>query len=251
MVVLRTPAAVAAKAADGFVMAARDAVRHRGRFLVALSGGRTPHTAFHMLRASPRVERVAWDKVELLWSDERAVPPDDPESNYGAARESLLAHLPGLRPEAVHRMHGEAADLDAAARDYEDDLRLVTGAGVDEVPTLDLVWLGMGTDGHTASLCPGDDALKVTDRLVVATWPPGYDTPRLTLTYPVLNAARQATFLVVGADKAETLDAVRRGADLPAGRVNAARTTWLVDTAAAGKPAAGKPGAGKPAARPA
>jgi 6-phosphogluconolactonase len=246
MVVLPTPAAVAAEATDGFVSAARHAVRHRGRFLVALSGGRTPHTAFHMLRATPRVGQVAWDKVEILWSDERAVPPDDPESNYGAARESLLDALPGLRPEAVHRMRGEAADLDAAAREYEDELRQVTGAGPDEVPTLDLVWLGMGTDGHTASLCPGDDALKVTDRLVVATWPPGYDTPRLTLTYPVLNAARLATFLVTGADKAETLDAIRRGADLPASRVHAERTTWLVDAAAAGQPAASQPAA-KPA----
>ncbi len=243
MVVLPTPAAVAAEAADGFVSAARHAVRHRGRFLVALSGGRTPHTAFHMLRATPRVGQVAWDKVEILWSDERAVPPDDPESNYGAARESLLDALPGLRREAVHRMRGEAADLDAAAREYEDELRQVTGAGSDEVPTLDLVWLGMGTDGHTASLCPGDDALKVTDRLVVATWPPGYDTPRLTLTYPVLNAARQATFVVTGADKAETLDAIRRGADLPASRVHAERTTWLVDAAAAGQPAASQPAA--------
>jgi 6-phosphogluconolactonase len=246
MVVLHTPAAVAAEAADGFVSAARHAVRHRGRFLVALSGGRTPHTAFHMLRATPRVEQVAWDKVEILWSDERAVPPDDPESNYGAARESLLNALPGLRPEAVHRMRAEAADLDAAAREYEEELRQVTGAGPDQVPTLDLVWLGMGTDGHTASLCPGDDALKVTDRLVVATWPPGYDTPRLTLTYPVLNAARQATFLVTGADKTETLEAVRRGADLPASRVHAERTTWLVDAAAAGQPAASQPAA-KPA----
>jgi 6-phosphogluconolactonase len=243
MAVLPTPTAVAAQAADGFVSAARRAVRHRGRFLVALSGGRTPHTAFHMLRATPRVEQVAWDKVEILWSDERAVPPDDPESNYGAARESLLDALPGLRPEAVHRMRGEAADLEAAALEYEEELRQVTGAGPDEVPTLDLVWLGMGTDGHTASLCPGDDALMVSDRLVVATWPPGYDTPRLTLTYPVLNAARQATFLVTGADKAETLDAVRKGADLPASRVHAERTIWLVDAAAAGQAAPSQPAA--------
>jgi len=238
IVVLPTPAAVAAQAADGFVTAARHAIRERGRFLVALSGGRTPHTAFHLLRAAPRVALVAWEQVEILWSDERAVPPDDPDSNYGAARESLLAHLPALRGEAVHRMAGEAADLDRAARDYEDELRRVAGAAVDEVPTLDLVWLGMGVDGHTASLCPGDDALMITDRLVVAAWPPGYDGPRLTLTYPVLNAARQVTFLVVGADKAETLAAVRAGADLPAARVHAERVSWLVDVAAAGQLAA-------------
>jgi 6-phosphogluconolactonase len=238
LVVLPTPAAAAAEAADGFVTAARHAVRHRGRFLVALSGGRTPHTAFHLLRAAPRVEQVDWAQVEILWSDERAVSPDDPESNYGAARKSLLAHLPGLRVEAVHRMHGEAADLDGAARDYEDELRRVAGTADGEVPVLDLIWLGMGVDGHTASLCPGDDALMVTDRLVVATWPPGYDTPRLTLTYPVLNAARQVTFLVTGADKAETLAAVQAGADLPAARVHAERVSWLVDVAAAGEPAA-------------
>lgn len=237
-VVLPTPTDVTAAAADGFVTAARNAIRKRGRFLVALSGGRTPHTAFHLLWAWPRVTQVAWEQVEILWSDERAVPPDDPESNYGAARESLLVHLPGLRPEAVHRMAGEAADLDRAARDYEDELRRVAGTAVDEVPTLDLIWLGMGVDGHTASLCPGDDALLITDRLVVATWPPGYDTPRLTLTYPVLNAARQVTFLVVGAEKAETLAAVRAGADLPAARVHAERVSWLVDAAAAGQPAA-------------
>jgi 6-phosphogluconolactonase len=237
IVVLPTPAAVAAEAADGFVIAARDAVRHRGRFLVALSGGRSPHTAFHLLRAAPRVALVPWERVEILWSDERAVPPDDPESNYRAARESLLAHLPGLRPEAVHRMRGEAADLDRAAREYEDELRQVADAVDGEVPVLDLVWLGMGVDGHTASLCPGDDALMITDRLVVATWPLGYDTPRLTLTYPVLNSARQVTFLVVGADKAETLAAIRGGADLPAARVRGERVSWLVDAAAAGVPA--------------
>ena len=237
-VVLPTPTDVAAAAADGFAAAAREAVRRRGRFLVALSGGRTPHTAFHLLRAAPRVSRVAWEQVEILWSDERAVPPDDPQSNYGAAGESLLAHLPGLRPEAVHRMSCEGPDLDAAAWAYEDELRQLTGVGPGQVPVLDLIWLGMGVDGHTASLCPGDDALKITDRLVVATWPPGYDTPRLTLTYPVLNAAREVTFLVVGADKAETLAAVRAGADLPAARVHAERVSWLVDVAAAGQLAA-------------
>ena len=237
-VVLPTPTDVAAAAAEGFVKAARKAIRERGRFLVALSGGRTPHTAFHLLRTAPRVTRVRWGQVEIMWSDERAVPPDDPQSNYGAARESLLVHLPGLRPEAVHRMAGEGPDLDAAAWAYEAELRQVAGVGPGQVPVLDLIWLGMGVDGHTASLCPGDDALKITDRLVVATWPPGYDTPRLTLTYPVLNAAREVTFLVVGADKSETLAAVRAGSDLPAAQVHAERVSWLVDAAAAGQLAA-------------
>ena len=225
---------VAAAAADRFVATARVAVRRRGRFLVALSGGRTPHTAFHLLRAAPRVGQVPWGAVEFFWSDERAVPPEDPQSNYGAARESLLDHLPDVRPDAIHPMAGGAPDLDQAARDYEAELQRVTAVAPGEVPVLDLVWLGMGADGHTASLCPGDMALMVSDRLVVATWPAGYDTERITLTYPVLNAARRVTFLVTGEDKAATLAAVRAGADLPATHVRGAHVEWLVDAAAAG-----------------
>lgn len=233
-VVLPDPKAVAAAAADGFVEAARTAIEDRGRFLVALSGGRTPDGAHQLLRQPPRVDRVAWDRVEFFWSDERAVSLGDPSSNGGRARATLLDHLPALRPESVHRMRGEDPDLDAAARAYEEELRRVIGTGPHDVPVLDLIWLGMGVDGHTASLSPNDPSLLVTDRLVVATWPAGYATARLTLTYPVLDAARQVTFLVTGAEKAETLVAVRAGADLPAARVRAARVTWLVDRAAAG-----------------
>ena len=154
---------------------ARDAIRERGRFLVALSGGRTPHTAFHLLRAAPRVTRVRWGDVEIMWSDERAVPPDDPQSNYGAARESLLDHLPGLRPEAVHRMAGEGPDLDAAAWAYEAELRQVSAAGPDQVPVLDLIWMGMGWMA-IASLCPG---MTPEDHgpLVVATCLPDTTAP--------------------------------------------------------------------------
>ncbi len=234
LTVLPTADAVAAAAADGFVSAARDAAAARGRFIVALSGGRTPDGAFALLRESPRVEQVPWGAVDVFWTDERAVDPDSPLSNARRAQEVLLDHAPGLRAEAIHRMRGEGPDLDAAAQAYEDELRDAVPRGQSGVPEFDLVWLGMGADGHTASLCPNDPSLEVTDRWVVPTWPPGYETARLTLTYPVLDAARQVTFLVTGDDKAATLAAVRSGADLPAGHVRAQSVTWLVDAAAAG-----------------
>jgi 6-phosphogluconolactonase len=232
--VLPTAEAVAAAAADGFVSAAHDAVASRGRFTVALSGGRTPDGAFALLRESPRVDQVPWQATDVFWTDERAVDPDAPLSNARRAQEVLLDHVAGLRPEAVHRMRAEGRDLDAAAQEYEDMLRETLPRGASGVPELDLVWLGMGTDGHTASLCPNDPSLAVTDRWVVPTWPAGYETARLTLTYPVLDAARQVTFLVTGEDKAATLAAVQGGADLPAARVRARSVTWLVDAQAAG-----------------
>jgi 6-phosphogluconolactonase len=233
--VLPGPDEVALAAATAFVEASRTAVAARGRFYAAIPGGRTPLPAFALLADPAFHDRVPWERVELFWADERAVGPDDPQSNYRAAREVLLDRATGLPPVQVHRMMAEAMDLDTGARAYEDELRRIVPAGPDGIPVLDLVWLGMGADGHTASLCPNDPSLAVTDRLVVPTWPAGYDTARLTLTYPVLNAAREIVFAVTGADKAETVAAIRAGADLPAARVHAARTRWLVDAAAAGQ----------------
>ena len=232
--VLEGPDDVANAAADAFVEAARTATAARGRFFVALPGGQTPLPTFELLATEPHRSRVPWDRVELYWADERAVGPDDPKSNYRSAREAWLDRIPELSPHRVHRMMAEAVDLDTAAGHYEQELRQEVPAGPDGVPIFDLIWLGMGADGHTASLCPNDAALAVTERLVVATWPAGYDTARLTLTYPVLNAARQVLFVVTGADKAATVAAVRSGADLPAGQVRAADTRWLLDKAAAG-----------------
>jgi len=232
--VLPTADAVAAAAADGFVASAREAVAARGRFAVALSGGRTPDGAFALLREPPRVDAVAWESVEVFWTDERAVGPDDALSNARRAHELLLDHVPGLRPDAIHRMRGEMTDLDAASRAYETELRAFAPLGPSGVPQFDLVWLGMGADGHTASLCPNDPSLAVTDRWVVPTWPAGYETARLTLTYPVLDGAREVTFLVTGQEKAATLSAIVGGVDLPAGHVKAESVTWLVDAAAAG-----------------
>lgn len=225
--------AVSAATADRLIAAGRNAIRRRGRFVVALTGGSTPLAVCPLLVVPPRVRMLDWSRVEFFFGDERAVPPEHPESNYNTARLALLDYLPRVRMEQVHRMPAERPDLDAAARAYEEELRAVIGG--DRIPRFDLVWLGMGSDGHTASLFPGSAALRERERPVVANWAPGPEAWRLTLTFPVLNAAREAMFVVTGADKAEAFAAVRRGADVPAGRVRARRTLWLVDRAAAGE----------------
>ena len=228
--------AVAVAAADRFVALARQSIDERGSFRVALSGGSTPKRIYPLLIAEPRVGAVDWGRVEFFWGDERAVPPDHPESNFGVAYQMLLAALPNVRPEAIHRMPGEAPDLDAAALAYEAELRLAFAARGHEPPVFDLVWLGMGPDGHTASLFPGSAALEVTDRWVVANWAPGPEAWRMTLTFPVLDAARALLFVVTGADKADALARVRAGDwELPAARVRAQHVEWLIDAAAAGE----------------
>jgi 6-phosphogluconolactonase len=234
--VLPTAQDVAEAAAESFVRATRAAAAARGRAWVALPGGRTPLPTFELLATTHR-SRVPWDRVELYWADERAVGPDDPLSNYRSAREALLDHLTDLPADQVHRMMADTNDLGHGAIHYEHVIRDTVPAGQDGIPVFDLVWLGMGADGHTASLCPNDASLAVSDRFVVGTWPAGYDTARLTLTFPVLNAAREVLFVVTGSEKAATIAAVRAGAELPAAQVRAARTTWLLDAAAAGEAA--------------
>ncbi len=171
---------------------------------LALSGGSTPRGMHEALAALPGID---WSLVQVFWGDERTVPPDDPQSNYGMARDTLLALVE--IPEAnIHRMRGELEPRDAAAR-YEAELRAVFGdlpAG--ELPVLDVNVLGIGPDGHTASLFPGTDALDERERWVVANWVPQQDTWRITLTYPILNAARLTIFLATGAEKAEALERI-------------------------------------------
>jgi 6-phosphogluconolactonase len=232
--ILPDASAVAVAAADRFVALARQSIDERGSFRVALSGGSTPKRIYPLLVAEPRVAAVDWSRVEFFWGDERAVPPDHPDSNFGVAYQMLLATLPNVRPEAIHRMPAEAPDLDAAALAYEAELRLAFGARGDEPPVFDLIWLGMGPDGHTASLFPESAALDVTDRWVVANWAPGPAAWRMTLTFPVLDAARELLFVVTGADKADALARVRAGdRELPAARVRAQHVEWLIDAAAA------------------
>lgn len=227
---------VATVTADRLIAAGRNAIRRRGRFMLALSGGTTPLAVCPLLVVPPRVRQLDWTRVEFFFGDERAVPPDHPESNYGSERAALLDYLPGVRANQVHRMLGEASDLDAAARAYEAELRAAFGVSGPRPPSFDLVWLGMGPDGHTASLFPGSAALDEKDRWVVANWAPRPGAWRLTVTFPVLNAAREAMFVVTGADKADAFRAIRSGRrDLPAARVNARRTLWIVEAAAAGE----------------
>jgi 6-phosphogluconolactonase len=234
--VLPDASSVAVAAADRFIAVARRSIDERGRFRVALSGGSTPKRVYPLLVSEPRIGAVDWSRVDFFWGDERTVPPDHPESNFGVAYQMLIAALPNVRPEAIHRMPGEAPDLDAAALAYEAELRLAFGARGDDPPAFDLIWLGMGPDGHTASLFPGSAALDVTDRWVVANWAPGPQAWRMTLTFPVLDAAREVLFVVTGADKADALERVRAGDhELPAARLRAANIEWLVDAAAAGE----------------
>lgn len=230
------PGAVAVATADRFVATARAAIDERGIFRVALSGGGTPKQVYPLLLEPGRRGAVDWRRVEFFWGDERAVPPDHPESNFGVAYQVLISQLPNARPDRIHRMPAEAPDLDAAALSYESELRLTFDARGTAPPAFDLIWLGMGPDGHTASLFPGSAALDEIERWVVGNWAPGPEAWRMTLTFPVLNAGRDVIFVATGADKADALRAVRAGGtDLPAARVDGAQVEWIVDAAAAGE----------------
>lgn len=203
--------AVANAAAQHFVEAA---TRTHGAFRVALSGGSTPRR-FHELLAEPSYrDQVDWSRVEFYWGDERTVPPDDAESNYKMALDTLLGPLlrRGLiTPAQIHRMPGEAADPAAGARAYADELRQGFGVAAGELPRFDLLYLGMGPDGHTLSLFPETAALSVRDQLVVANVVPKLNTTRLTITVPVANHAAVVAFLIAGGDKADALSAVLEG----------------------------------------
>jgi 6-phosphogluconolactonase len=235
-----TPEDVARAMTQRVVDAARAAIDERGIFRVALSGGGTPKLVYPLLVDRPARDAVDWSRVEFFWGDERSVPPDHPDSNFGVAYQMLIAQLPNIRPELVHRMQAEAPDLDAAALAYEAELRLAFEVSAAEPPRFDLIWLGMGADGHTASLFPGSDGLDEAARWVIGNYAPAQEAWRMTLTFPVLVAARQVVFAVVGADKADALRAVRAGdRTLPAGRVRGSSVEWLLDTAAAGEEAIG------------
>ncbi len=234
--VLPDAAAVCAAMADRFVEAAAASIEERGVFRVALSGGNTPKTVYPMILEPHRSDAVDWSRVEFFWGDERTVPPDHPESNFGVAYGMFISQLPDVRSDRIHRMPAEASDLEAAALSYESELRLAFGARGSEPPAFDLIWLGMGPDGHTASLFPDSEALDEDDRWVAANWAPYPRTWRMTLTFPVLNAGRLVAFAVEGGNKVDALRAIRAGAsDLPAGRVTGPNVEWLVDAAAAGE----------------
>jgi 6-phosphogluconolactonase len=237
--VLPTPASVAEAAADRIVAVARNAIRRRGRFVVALSGGSAPRLVYPLLATQPRRDAIDWSRVEFFWGDERAVPPDDPESNFGLARNLLLDHLPKVRPASVHRMPADDPDREAAAVRYETELgrTFELQPGGSRRPRLDLIWLGMGPDGHTASLFPGSGVLAERTRWVAPAAAPKTSpiAARMTFTLPLINAARAVLFVAAGADKAAAVRSIRSGSrELPAARVRSTSTLWLLDALAAG-----------------
>ena len=209
------PAALARRAAHYFVEMAGEAAEASGRVRIAISGGSTPKAAFQLLgdRDQPWRSRMPWDKLDLYWVDERTVGPDDSESNYRMTREALLDHVP-LKAEQIHRIEGELEPEAAAAR-YESELRYSFRPAGAEIPRFDLVELGMGDDGHTASLFPNTQGLHETSRLVIANHVPQKDAWRVTLTWPVINRARSVFFLIAGADKANVLSEVLTGPQDP------------------------------------
>jgi 6-phosphogluconolactonase len=220
-------AGAVARAGAAFTAAeARAAVAARGRFIVAFSGGRTP---WQMLRALAD-EPMPWDRVHVVQVDERVAPAGDPDRNLTHLRESLLAHCP-LPPEQVHAMPVESADLEAASQRYALTLRQIAGAPA----ILDLAHLGLGPDGHTASLVPGDPVLEVAGADVAVTGV-YQGRRRMTLTYPLLNRSRRIVWLVTGREKAEMLARLWRGdRSIPAGRISQDQAVVLADRGAAAR----------------
>ncbi len=229
--------ALAPAAATWLAATTQRAVQRRGKAHIALSGGSTPRSLFRLLATPEWQSRVPWPHIHIWWADERGVAPDHHDSNYGAAYALLLSHLSVAN---IHRMRGEMDDAVAAARAYEMEMRHAFNLGPRGRPRFDLILLGMGADGHTASLFPGTAALAEHKALVTVGWAPVAPHRRLTLTLPVLNRAACCIFLAAGADKGPALAQVLRpdpsSPPLPAARVNPSqgRVIWLLDTAAAG-----------------
>ncbi|WP_040697936.1 6-phosphogluconolactonase [Nodosilinea nodulosa] len=221
-----------------FVQIARDAIETRDRFTVALSGGSTPKALYALLATQPWQNQISWVQVYLFWGDERHVPPSDPSSNFRMVQEQLLFKVP-IPLENIHRIKAEYPDANVAAIEYERELKHFFQLSDREFPRFDLVLLGMGANGHTASLFPGTAATHEQTRLVASPWVEEVNSDRITLTPPVINAAREVIFFVTGLEKAATLKAVLEGQyqpdRLPAQiiRPTQGNLTWMVDQAAA------------------
>jgi 6-phosphogluconolactonase len=224
-------------AAEEFVRIGKAAIAAHRKFTVALSGGSTPRSLYATL--GKEYKRFSWDQTFLFFGDERHVPPDHADSNYRMVNESLLSKI-RIPAKNVYRVRAENQDAHAAAAEYEDELRKFFELKAEEFPRFDLILLGMGPDGHTASLFPDSQALKEQSRLVVANWVEKFKAYRITLTYPVLNHAAEAVFLVSGADKADMIEQVLEASStppFPAQRVRPTegRLLWLLDEAAAAR----------------
>ncbi len=228
-------AALNRAAAEEFVRCATTAIRDHGRFAVALSGGNTPRSVYALLAGEYR-SSLSWDRVFVFFGDERHVPPDHPDSNYRMAGEALFAQAP-IPPQNIYRIQAEL-DADTAAMQYERALQEFFHLKEGERPRFDLILLGMGEDGHTASLFPGTAALKETSRLVVGNHVEKLQTDRITLTLPVLNAAAEVLVMIAGSAKAEVLSKICHSS-VPIYPIQLAhpangRLLWIVERQAAG-----------------
>jgi 6-phosphogluconolactonase len=246
--VYRDPEELALKAARRFARLADQYVVGCGRFTVALSGGSTPRAMFSLLSAHPFADTVPWSSIYFFWGDERCVPPDHPDSNYRMANETLLSKVP-VPEQNIFRMPAEIAEPQRAAEEYAATLvkfflaapgaPKTTTAPLSTLPRFDLVFLGMGPDGHTASLFPHSAALRAGEKIVVANYVEKFKTYRLTMTAATINNARDVTFLAAGEDKAATLKTVLEGAsepeEYPSQMIQPKNGTllWMVDEAAA------------------
>ena len=247
--VYRDSEELALKAARRFARMADQYVVGCGRFAVALSGGSTPKAMFTALAGHPFVDTVPWSSIYFFWGDERCVPPDHPDSNYRMTKDALLARVP-VPPDNVVRIRAELPDPNEAADEYSATLKrfFLAGPGatktgtapLSNIPRFDLVFLGMGPDGHTASLFPHTTALKAGERVAVANYVEKFNAYRITVTAATINNARNVTFLAAGADKAETLRSVLEGPYQPEVypsqliRPGNGTVLWMVDEAAAG-----------------
>ena len=226
-------------AAEHFIQAAQEAVAARGVFRVALGGGSTPKGMYALMATDPGLRsQIAWDKIQFYWGDERHVPPDHGDSNYKMANDAMLSKIP-VAADRIHRILSENPDAATAAVAYEKEVLSSFGGAAGAVPRFDLILLGMGPDGHTASLFPGTRALQETERLVVSNWVGKFYTQRITFTARLLNNAAFVLFLVCGDDKAPALKAVLEGPfepnQLPSQLIQPTdgRLVWMVDKKAA------------------
>jgi 6-phosphogluconolactonase len=232
--------AIAKRAAQDFVQSATQAVSEKGSFTVALAGGSTPKALYSLLASDAALRsQVPWDKMYVYFGDERSVGPDHADSNFRMATETMISKV-SLKPEQVFRIKGEYKDTEKAAQEYEQVLRTSFKIAEGQFPRFDLVFLGIGNEGHTASLFPGTKALHETKRLVVRNWVGKLYTNRITLTAPAINSAARVIFMVTGADKTLALKGVLEGPyepeQLPAQLIQPpnGKLFWLVDTVAGG-----------------
>lgn len=237
--IARDEAALAKKAAEILMESVRDAIAERGHASWAIGGGSTPKVIFPLLTEPYYRERIDWKNISLFWGDERCVPPDHADSNYKLAKDLLLSKVP-LPASSIHRMAGEMSSPQAAAKAYENKLKTIFKFDR-PFPKFDLIWLGMGADGHTASLFPGTSALEENEKWVVGHHVENLSSNRITLTFPVINNARRVVIITPGENKATVLRDLFH-ADMPKSRYPVQRVKpvngdliWLLDKQAAAK----------------